>query len=393
MSILSITQLNNYIQFKFKSDVKLKGVMVQGEISNFNCHFKSGHFYFTLKDDESSVKCVMFSSSANRVKFVPENGLKVIVSGNIEVYTRDGVYQIYVNDMQPFGIGAHHLACEQLKIKLEKEGLFDENHKKPLPLYPTKIGIITSSDGAGLKDLITILERRYPVANIHLFPAIVQGENSSKSLCKALLNADNKNLDLIIIGRGGGSYEDLYSFNNEDLARKIYNCKTPIISAVGHETDTTIADYVADLRASTPSAAAELATPNVQSLIQECENYITILENKINNIINNKHNENELIYNSINKHSPQKIVDNSLNEIEIINKRLYNSYVNIIELNNIKYNEKINLLNSLNPLNILSRGYSLVYKDDDLINNGKSLKKGDEIKIKFKDSEISAIIK
>lgn len=392
MSVLTVSQLNNYISFKIKSDVKLKGIMVQGEISNFVNHYKSGHIYFTLKDNSSVIKAVMFSSSASKLKFIPSDGMKVIVSGNVEVYDRDGVYQIYVTDMQPSGLGALYLAFEQLKNLLSAEGLFDEKYKKPIPEFPERIGIITSASGAGLQDMLKILSRRYPIGEVIVYPSIVQGELSVKSLCDNLINADNNKFDVIIIGRGGGSFEDLNSFNSEELARVIFECQTPIISAVGHETDTTIADFVADLRAPTPSAAAEIVAPDINALID----ILNVFKYKLNSAIIQKidscQHVLEFQYNKINNLSPINMLNIKSDEVDKIQKRLYNSYINIIKENEMALNEKISLLNSLSPLNILSRGYSLVYKNDDIVYNSKNLSLNDEIKIKFYDTQISATV-
>ncbi|MDE7289689.1 MAG: exodeoxyribonuclease VII large subunit, partial [Oscillospiraceae bacterium] len=265
-SILTVSQINRYVASMIKGDKKLHGILAAGEISNFTCHNKTGHLYFTLKDSETSIKAVMFSSMASQLKFAPKSGMSVIVAADVRVYERDGAYQLYVTDMQPDGLGAMYLAFEQLKERLSAEGIFSMEHKKPIPQMPNKIGIVTSLDAAALQDMLKILSRRYPVAEVTVFPALVQGTNAPESLCRAISRADSSSLDLIICGRGGGSPEDLAAFNSEAVARSIYACNTPIISAVGHETDTSIADYAADLRAATPSAAAELAAPDISVL-------------------------------------------------------------------------------------------------------------------------------
>ena len=263
---LSVSELNAYVKRLFDNDRALNAISVRGEISNFTYH-RTGHLYFTLKDEDSQIRAVMFRSSASTLKFMPENGMKVIIRGSINVYTQTGSYQIYVNSMQPDGIGALYVAYEQLKSKLESEGLFSDEYKKQIPEYPKKIGVITSPTGAAVRDIINVTGRRFPLAQIYLYPSLVQGDGAEDNLIKALDYFESSGLvDLVIIGRGGGSIEDLWAFNGEKLARRIFECKTPIISAVGHETDFTICDFVADLRAPTPSAAAEIAVPDSREL-------------------------------------------------------------------------------------------------------------------------------
>ena len=257
MPVITVTQINRYIGSILKNDRNIQGIMVRGEISNYVKHFRSGHVYFTLKDSESAIKAVMFANSAARLKFAPEDGMAVIVSGSIGVYERDGAYQLYVNDIIPEGAGAQGAALEQLKRKLQKEGIFDTAHKRPIPAMPKKIGAVTSLSGAAVRDIINVLSRRYPLGEVYAVNALVQGEGAPESVCRGILRAEAAGCDVIIVGRGGGSSEDLSAFNTEKVAYAIYNCKVPVISAVGHETDFTIADLAADLRAPTPSAAAE----------------------------------------------------------------------------------------------------------------------------------------
>ena len=265
--VLSVSQLNRYIKMNFDADENLANIFISGEISNFTNHYRTGHLYFTLKDDSAAVRAVMFNSSAKRLKFMPEDGMKVIARGRVSVYEASGQYQLYVDDMQPDGVGALNLAYEQLKEKLQKEGLFSELHKKPLPPYPEKVGVITSPTGAAVRDIINVLGRRFPYAEIVFCPVLVQGDGAHLQLTDAvnLFNSERA-ADVIIIGRGGGSIEDLWEFNDEGLARAVYNSEIPVISAVGHETDFTICDFVADMRAPTPSAAAELAVPDANEL-------------------------------------------------------------------------------------------------------------------------------
>lgn len=263
-AVVCVSQLNRYVKALLASDGALDGLMVRGEISNFLCHYKSGHMYFTLKDETAAIKTVMFRGHASQLRFRPENGMSVIVSGSVSLYERDGSYQFYATDMQPDGIGALHLAFEQLKEKLAREGLFDEGRKRPLPRYPERIGVVTSEGAAAFQDILNILSRRYPLATVVLYPAQVQGEGAAKTIADGVraLNAAHA-CDVMIVGRGGGSAEDLWAFNDETLARVIASSEIPVISAVGHEVDFTIADFVADRRAPTPSAAAELAAPNI----------------------------------------------------------------------------------------------------------------------------------
>ena len=392
MSVLTVSQLNKYIAFKINSDIKLKSVMVEGEISNFVNHYKSGHLYFTLKDKSTCVKAIMFAKSAARLKFTPFDGMKVIICGNVEVFERDGVYQIYVSDMQPSGVGGLYLAVEQVKKKLSSQGIFDDKYKKQIPKFPKKIGIITSTSGAALHDILNVLSRRYPLCEAHIFPAIVQGEQAVNSLCSQLKSADESYNDVIIIGRGGGSLEDLMAFNSEILAKQIYNCNTPVISGVGHETDTTICDFVSDLRAPTPSAAAELAVPEIESIY----NYLIEIENKLKNIINTKTQKYDDQLQSVDMKlknmSPNARIENALLNINNINDRLNRSYNTIINIKENNLNEKISVLSTLNPLAVLSRGYSLSYKGDKLLKSAKDINVGDEIKIQFSDSGCLATV-
>ena len=272
-SVVTVTQLNTYLKSVFDGDSNLTNIYLSGEISNFTNHYRSGHLYFSLKDEKCSVRAVMFSSSARRIRFTPQDGMKVLVRGRVSVYEASGQYQVYVDDMQPDGVGALNLAFEQLKRKLAAEGLFDASRKKPLPRYPARIGVATSPTGAVVRDILQILGRRWPAAEIIFCPVLVQGEGAAESIAEGLAKLDALGLDVIIAGRGGGSIEDLWAFNEETVARAIFACRTPVISAVGHETDTTIADFVADLRAPTPSAAAELAVADMNLALERLQAY------------------------------------------------------------------------------------------------------------------------
>ena len=391
-SILTVSQINRYISFKLKEDKNLKGILVSGEISNFTNHAKTGHFYFTLKDKESAIKAVMFSSMASRLSFMPHNGMRVIVSANIQVFERDGVYQLYVSDMQPDGIGALYLACEQLKEKLLYEGIFDEAHKKALPEMPQKIGIITSVDAAALQDMLNIISRRYPIAEVTVFPCLVQGANAPESLCMAIERADNCNLDLLICGRGGGSLEDLMAFNSEQVARCIYSCNTPIISAVGHETDTSISDLVADLRAPTPSAAAELAVPDISVLYGRLNSAEKALNNVVSIQLGAKLHKLDMLSKRLENVTPAARVSTFKEKLCNAEKNLNSAYK--IKLQNCGgiLSEKAAMLENLSPLKTLSRGYSLVYKNGKLVNSAKELAKGEKVEIQMSDGVTSATI-
>lgn len=392
-SLLTVSQLNRYIAFRMKEDKNLKGILISGEISNFTNHTKSGHLYFTLKDSTSSVKAVMFASAASRLCFVPASGMRVIISANVQVYERDGIYQLYVNDMQPDGIGALYIAFEQLKERLLAEGLFDESLKKPLPDFPTKIGIVTSIEAAALQDMLNIISRRYPIAEVVIYPCLVQGANAPESICSALKRADSGENDIIIVGRGGGSLEDLMAFNSESVARAIFNCETPVISAVGHETDTTIADYAADLRAPTPSAAAELAVPELSSLINFLNASQKVLEKKLIDKTVFLRLQLENREKSLITAEPQNRIENSKKLLDERKRRLQELLKMQTELKSAELKAKISALDNLSPTKIMMRGYSLVYKDEKLIHSVSELKTGDNISVKLHDGEIEAAVK
>ncbi|MCI7351728.1 MAG: exodeoxyribonuclease VII large subunit [Ruminococcus sp.] len=391
-SILTVSQLNRYISFKLKEDIKLRGILVRGEISGFTNHYKTGHFYFTLKDKDAAVKAVMFNSFASRLKFMPENGMSVTVSGSVQVFERDGVYQLYVTDIQPDGAGALYVAFEQLKDKLMKEGLFDEAHKKQLPAYPKKIGIVTSFGAAALQDMLNIISRRYPIAEVTVFGAAVQGDTAPDSVSTALKYADCCGLDLIIVGRGGGSAEDLFCFNSEKIARAVYECETPVISAVGHETDTTITDFVSDLRAPTPSAAAELAVPDISVMRAALEGYKGKLSEAFSGYIDRLYNETDKRLRTLSAHSPYAVLEKNEKILSLTEKRLaaasercFGGYENRLA----RAAERLELVS---PLKIMSKGYAIVYSE-----NGKMIKSSADagcgrIKIRFSDGFVDAEI-
>ena len=391
MLILSVTQINRYISFKFKDDKKLSGVMIKGEISNFTAH-RSGHFYFTLKDKESSIKAVMFKSHAVNVKFMPENGMNVIAMGNISVFERDGIYQVYVTDIVPDGIGSVYVASEQLKAKLQKEGIFDQSAKRPIPQMPVKIGVVTSKTGAALQDIINILSRRYPIGELVLVPALVQGEGAADSISKALIQAGKFDCDVIILARGGGSLEDLTPFNTEKVAYAVYNSSVPIISAVGHETDVTIADLAADLRAPTPSAAAEVVSVSKEQLNGNLNYYNEKLKNLIRIKLNNAEASLERLTERLIRFSPQFKIENNIRKFDDLQKRLDFAFIKIISDYENKYISRISQMEALSPITVLKRGYSLIYKNSNIISNISKLECGDIIEIKMSDGTVKAKI-
>ena len=280
---ITVTQLTKYIKYKIDNDPHLNEVFLKGEISNFKAHSR-GHYYFTLKDEEARINAIMFSSSTKNLKFIPQDGMKVLVTGKISVFEANGGYQIYVNDMLEDGVGNLYIAYEQLKKKLEQEGLFDQRYKKPIPKIPRRVGVVTASTGAAIKDIISTIKRRWPLVEILLFPSLVQGENAAPDIVKQIKRSEDYDIDTLIVGRGGGSIEDLWPFNEEIVARAIYECPIPVISAVGHEIDFTISDFVADLRAPTPTGAAELAVP----AISDVSNYLNQLKIRLNKSMQNK---------------------------------------------------------------------------------------------------------
>ncbi|MCI7768272.1 MAG: exodeoxyribonuclease VII large subunit [Oscillospiraceae bacterium] len=391
-SILTVSQLNRYMSFKIKEDGKLRGLLVKGEISGFTHHMRTGHFYFTLKDGTSAIKAVMFSSYAGSLKFMPQNGMNVIVMGSVQVFERDGVYQLYATDIQPDGIGAQYLALEQLKERLSEEGIFDPIYKKPLPKFPEKVGIVTAKGGAALKDILNILSRRYPVCEAVIFPCVVQGEYAVDSVCDALEFADESGCDVIICGRGGGSYEDLSAFNSEKIARTVFAMNTPVISAVGHETDTTLIDYASDLRAPTPSAAAELAVPELSALYEALAAYKNTLDNALSNVISGKRQRLLELGSELKNYAPSAALS-ALRERVISGEKRLSEAINIyFERKHGEIASGAAALDSLSPLKIMSRGYSLVYKENTLVKSAEMLSEGDRITIKFADSETSAVI-
>lgn len=386
MTVLSVTQVNTYIKALLDEAMPLRSIYICGEISNFLHYYKSGHMYFTLKDEKSQIKAVMFASYADKLKFTPQDGMMVICYGRISAYEKDGTYQLYVQDMQPQGVGALAIAFEQLKSKLGDEGLFDEQYKKPIPKYPSKIGVATSNMGAAVQDIKNVLGRRYPLAEVVIVPTIVQGDSAPEDIAKAIHFLDCLDgIDVIIVGRGGGSIEDLWAFNTEVVARAVFRCNTPVISAVGHETDYTICDFVADLRAPTPSAAAELAVPDIVNEQIYINNLSISLEKSIDYIISSE----ELRIKNIKENSvladSQKMFDNLQNNIDSMSEKIKHHFLQNIQLKERQFAQSVAKLDVLSPLSVLSRGYSITTKDDVTVKNVGSLSINDELCIKFVD--------
>ena len=433
----TITEVNNYIKLLLDTNSHLNMIYIKGEISNFKNHTR-GHLYFTLKDENSRLNAVMFAGNTRNLNFNPKDGDNVLVRGRVSAYPASGSYQIYVEEMTLDGLGELYIKFEELKKKLFEEGLFKEEHKKKIPKYPNRIGVVTAPTGAAVRDIMSTIKRRYPLCEVILFPSLVQGELAAGSIVKQIKIADTYNLDTLIVGRGGGSIEDLWAFNEEIVARAIYEAKTPIISAVGHEPDYTIADFVADLRAPTPTGAAEMAVPTIKDTKELLNQLKVRLDKNIKNTVNNKYIELKGLKNAFILKNPMslyelkeqkldKLIDNlNHNMINIINinKENFNIYLNkiskispeniinnkknilneykinlnyIIDKNLNNYEHKmeylINSLNLVNPLNILSKGYSLVKYNDNLVKNASVLKVKDEIKIRFSEGEIKAEVK
>ena len=409
---ITVGALTRYIKYKIDNDVNLQEVYIKGEISNFKRHSR-GHFYFTIKDEESRINAIMFSSQTSKVAFEPVDGTKVLVKGRISVFEQTGNYQIYVSEMMEDGVGNLYALYEKLKQDLKKEGLFDESHKKKIPAIPSRVGVVTAPTGAAIRDIISTINRRFPLCEVYLFPSLVQGNEAKEDIVKKIEIADTYDLDTLIVGRGGGSIEDLWAFNEEIVARAIYNCKTPVISAVGHEVDFTIADFVADIRAATPTGAAEIAVPDKSELKKLIKQFELRSSKNINNIINYNKTILEKIKTSYILKNPMSIYEikeqKLSNTIEKLNSYITNYLDNkTIRLNNIresyiltnpskiyenklnKYNHLIEKLEVLNPLNTLKRGYSITKINNKVVTDIKSIKKDDELNISIKNGEINA---
>ena len=411
---ITISQLNDYIKGVIDDNIFLNKVYLKGEISNFKAHTR-GHLYFTLKDEGSRLNAVMFSYQAGGLKFQPTDGMKVLVRGRISVYVATGGYQIYVDEMEQDGLGNLYIEFEKLKKKLAAEGLFDSDKKKKIPKVPKRIGIVTASTGAAIRDILTTIKRRFPICETILFPSLVQGQDAAKDIVKNIEIANTYDIDTLIVGRGGGSIEDLWPFNEEIVARAIYNSRVPVISAVGHEVDFTIADFVADLRAPTPTAAAELAVPDIKTIKDYLDNAVSRSSLSLNNLIDTKK---QILFGFVNSYvlknpmAMYEIKEQNLDFlIDKINKQMLtildgrryvlnkclSSYV--ISNPNMLYKFKtqnlehiINKLEVLNPMNTLKRGYAIVKKDNKVISDTSKIKKDDIINIDVKNGEINALV-
>ena len=411
---LSVSALTKYLKYKFDSDEHLRMIYLKGEISNFKAH-STGHLYFSIKDENSKINAIMFNRSASNLKFTPVEGTKVLVAGRVSVYEATGSYQIYVEEMLEDGVGNLYVAFEQLKEKLTKEGLFDNKYKKSIPKIPSRIGIITAPTGAAIKDILSTIKRRFPICEAILFPSLVQGDNAAEDIVKNIKKADEYNLDVLIVGRGGGSIEDLWPFNEEIVARAIFTAKTPIISAVGHEIDFTISDFVSDMRAPTPTGAAEMAVPNIIDLLK----YIDQLKIRLNENVYKKINFQKIYLDSIKNSfvikNPLIMYENKKQNLDILYNKIFDSLNNLInrknhELELIRTNHIIrnpdylfkdkkntfkNLIDKLeiiNPISVLGRGYSITYINGNVLDKVEMVKNNDKVSIKVTNGLISAMI-
>ncbi|MCF6094441.1 exodeoxyribonuclease VII large subunit [Microaerobacter geothermalis] len=433
-NIFSVSDLNRYLKERLEADSLLNDIWIRGEISNFT-HHRSGHMYFSLKDEGSRIKAVMFAGANRKLLFMPKEGQKVIVRGNVSVYERDGQYQLYCKEMQADGIGSLYLAFEQLKEKLQTEGLFDPVHKKELPKFPKTIGVITSPTGAAIRDIVTTIKRRYPLANILLYPVLVQGTEAPQSVARAIqLSNERSEVDLLIVGRGGGSIEELWAFNEEIVARSIFLSRIPVISAVGHETDTTIADFVADIRAATPTAAAEIAVPHIRELKDKVLHYRLQLQRTLLNVLGDKRKQLDGLKKSYVFKRPKDRVEQAAQRVDQLNSRMMSALqrnlekkrTKLVQLNlmlgkqnpryKVGYTRKqleylrktlskaiiadlkdkkkqlyytLAKLDALSPLKVMQRGYSLVYNENhELVKSVQKVSPGDIVKVKMIDGQL-----
>ena len=388
---LSVTQLNEYIKMLLDGNKLLSNVLVKGEISNFTNH-RTGHFYFSLKDESGLIRAVMFRTYASALPFVPEDGMRVTVHGRVSSFVRDGQYQLYVDDIQPDGVGSLYVAFEQLKRKLEAEGLFDKDKKLPIPRLPRRIGVVTSPTGAAIRDMINVLGRRFPYAKVILYPALVQGSGAPQTIIEGInYFNETRSADVLIVGRGGGSIEDLWAFNDEKLARCVFASRIPIISAVGHETDFTICDFVASLRAPTPSAAAELAVPDTEDIKRRLENVNTRNRNTIQNNLSRTRQRLESIMKTGILSSPERLLDERRMNVLYNSERLQRRAADMLSVEKIRFAGAAEKLSALNPLGIISRGYSAVTNDSgEVIRSVSEVSEGDRINVRFSDGYATA---
>ena len=391
--VLSVTQLNDYIKTRMDADPFLSGVAVRGEISNYK-QYPSGHHYFTMKDEGGALKCVLFKSSAQRLRFRPENGMKIIAMGRVSVYPRDGVYQLTCTALAMDGIGDLYAAFEQLKSKLAKQGLFDPAHKKPIPRYPGTIGIITSSAGAAVHDMLRILRKRYPLTQVRLLPVRVQGAEAPGEIAAAIRYANHYRLaDLLIVGRGGGSIEDLWAFNDERVAYAIFESTIPVISAVGHEPDVTISDFVADLRAATPSNAAELAVPDQEALRQTLDSFSGAMVNALNRQIKSSRQHWKVLSESPSLKSPAGYIEQRRKNLLILQNRMFSAQNGSLARSKQRYIANISKLDAMSPLKVLTRGYSMAQTEDgQLLRSVSQVELGQRITVFLSDGRIQATV-
>lgn len=391
--VLTITQVNEYIRSMMDRDTLLTGLAVKGEISNYKV-YPSGHHYFTLKDETSTLRCVMFRASASKLKFKPENGMKIIAMGRITVYPRDGGYQLYCTAMAMDGVGDLHAAFEQLKNKLAAQGLFDPAHKKPLPEYPGTIGIVTSAAGAAIHDMLRILRKRYPLTQVRLLPVRVQGAEAPREIAAAIAYANRYNLaDLLIVGRGGGSIEDLWAFNDEIVAYAIYNSRIPVISAVGHEPDVTISDFVADLRAATPSNAAELAVPDQEVLKQSMDTMVSAMATALQRQLKASRRHLDVLAKSSALQSPDVYLQQRRNSLDHLQNRLLSAQKQTLSTHRRRYLGSAAKLDAMSPLKVLTRGYAVAQTADrEVVCSINQLLIGDPIRVTLSDGVIAATV-
>ncbi len=414
MKHITVSELNNYIKVSFANDKFLQSVTLKGQVSNFTNHVKTGHLYFTLKDDQGSIRAIMFKPYASKLKFNVANGQEVVVTGSVQVYVRDGLYQIYCTTMEPFGIGALHLAFEQLKERLYKQGLFNNEHKKTLPLYPQRIGVISSRTSAAMADILNVLSRRYPIAQVVIFDSLVQGDTALSSVVTALEKAQNTDVDVIIIARGGGSIEDLWTFNEEQLAKRIFDCSKPIITGIGHEIDYTIADFVADRRAPTPSAAAELSTPDIKELALALKakkqrldysikraysannERLSRVRLSLNTVMTKRINDTQTAVSYLSRRLQRAVTVEAVEEkqryVLSYKARLDKAVDRYLESRYNLLQNKIEKVEGLSPLKILSRGYSITQKEGKAVTAVSDVSTGDVITTRLHGGEIRSTV-
>ena len=388
-SVYTVAQVTSYISHLFEEDFALKRISIQGEISNCKKH-SGGHLYFTLKDETSTLSCVMFASNRAKLTFIPSEGMRVIARGSVRIYERDGVYQLYVTQLEPAGVGEWFRLFEERKAQFEEMGMFSEEYKKSIPRFAKKVGVVTAKTGAAIQDIINITHRRNPYVQLILYPTLVQGESAAVNIAAGIDYLDTLGLDVIIVGRGGGSIEDLWAFNDENLAYAIYNCKIPVISAVGHETDFTICDFVSDLRAPTPSAAAELAVPDTAELVDYYKSQKQYVSSMATLKLRQEYNALTELKTRLSVVSPQQRIFEYEKSLELCKTKIQHFVQKTINKKAADITKTAAKLEGLNPVKILSRGYSIAEKDGKTVNSAKMLKSGDEFTLRFSDGEIKA---